>query len=181
MALVIFSMGFAGMASAQANLAAGCSSTVGYSTTSGVACNGSTTIPVGCTSVAGFSTTTGTPCNGLSYYANGGTQFPNGCNSTAGFSTVTGAPCNGASGVGPNGVTYYIAGCNSAFGYSAISGLACNTIMGTMPQVAGSGTTTPGLPTTGEGAQALFTAMMLVLSAGLVAYGVSKLVRAPQR
>ena len=48
-------------------LPAGCTSTSGFSPTTGVACNtggGAITLPAGCTSTSGFSATTGLACNG---------------------------------------------------------------------------------------------------------------------
>ncbi|MFA6301063.1 MAG: peptidoglycan-binding protein [Candidatus Paceibacterota bacterium] len=54
------------------NLPAGCTSTAGFSPTTGMPCNGTNpnptptplTLPAGCTSTAGFSPTTGMPCGG---------------------------------------------------------------------------------------------------------------------
>lgn len=43
---------------------AGCSSTSGYSTTTGMPCSGGTTLPAGCSSTAGYSSTTGAKCDG---------------------------------------------------------------------------------------------------------------------
>jgi len=47
------------------------------------------TYPAGCSSSTGFSTTTGLPCSG------GSTTFPAGCSSSVGFSSTTGLPCTG--------------------------------------------------------------------------------------
>ncbi len=43
---------------------AGCTSTSGYSTTTGQPCNSQGNLPAGCTSTAGYSPTTGAACNG---------------------------------------------------------------------------------------------------------------------
>jgi len=43
---------------------AGCSSTSGYSTTTGMSCAGSSSLPAGCSSTAGYSVTTGAKCDG---------------------------------------------------------------------------------------------------------------------
>jgi len=68
------------------------------------AVSGSTTVntgmPAGCTSSTGFSTTTGTPCSGTP----GTTVFPAGCVSSNGFSSTTGVACSSTStGVVSNG------------------------------------------------------------------------------
>ncbi len=47
--------------------------------------------PAGCTSSAGYSSTTGMPCTST------GSTLPAGCTSTAGYSTTTGASCSGGS------------------------------------------------------------------------------------
>src|SRR3990167_4000720 len=53
---------------------AGCTSTSGYSTTTGTKCDsGGSTLPAGCTSTSGYSTTTGTKCD------SGGSTLPAGC------------------------------------------------------------------------------------------------------
>ncbi len=59
---------------------AGCTSTAGYSTTTGQPCSGGSMVP-GCSSTAGYSSTTGQPCNGSS--SNGA------LNGTAGDITVS--------------------------------------------------------------------------------------------
>jgi len=43
---------------------AGCTSAVGYSTTTGLLCSGAVTYPAGCTSAVGYSPTTGLSCSG---------------------------------------------------------------------------------------------------------------------
>lgn len=52
------------------------------------------TVP-GCSSTSGFSSTTGAPCNSSTVMAG----VPAGCTTTAGFSTLTGQPCNSTTGV----------------------------------------------------------------------------------
>lgn len=42
---------------------AGCTSSAGYSSTTGMPCNSGSSYPAGCTSSVGYSTTTGMPCN----------------------------------------------------------------------------------------------------------------------
>ncbi|MBP9711430.1 MAG: hypothetical protein KBD55_00115 [Candidatus Pacebacteria bacterium] len=83
-------------ASAQtATFPSGCSSAMGYSVTTGLPCNGTSTATMGnlygCSSVLGYSVTNGAPCSGgsvaISYLA--------GCTSIYGYSTITAAPCNG--------------------------------------------------------------------------------------
>ena len=72
-----------------ANLPAGCTSTAGYSSTTGVSCSTSAgNLPAGCTSTFGYSSTTGASCS-----VSAG-NLPAGCTSTAGFSTTTGASCS---------------------------------------------------------------------------------------
>ena len=61
---------FGAMSKAKANAGgsmtypAGCTSSTGYSSTTGMPCNSTTTYPAGCTSAMGYSTTTGQPCSG---------------------------------------------------------------------------------------------------------------------
>lgn len=43
---------------------AGCTSSTGFSSTTGMPCSGGGSFPAGCTSTAGYSTTTGMPCSG---------------------------------------------------------------------------------------------------------------------
>lgn len=96
--LLVVGLGFmgAGVASAQtATFPAGCTSALGYSITTGLACNGTATATIGplpgCSTALGFSITTGAPCSGgpiaISFLA--------GCTSVFGYSTISGAPCNG--------------------------------------------------------------------------------------
>jgi hypothetical protein len=146
------------------------------------------------------------PCNGAAASANGATAFPLGCTSSFGFG-VNGVPCNGATTLGvAGGVTFNLPGCSSTLGYSSVSGLPCNTVAATstvngyilLPgcsstvgysRVTGQACnssvfiggindpSTPGLPSTGAGSEAPIAIALLVLSAGLVAYGVTNLVR----
>ncbi len=134
-------VGFGFSAQAQ-SYPSGCSSTAGYSTTSGASCNGATAIPAGCSSYTGFSTTTGNPCNGQTLTANGGTMVPLGCSTASGFSATTGASCGGVSGPNAYGGYYYPAGCSSTSGYSSISGMACNTVNSATVSTTAAGTYT---------------------------------------
>ncbi|MDD4439970.1 MAG: hypothetical protein PHS04_18350, partial [Tissierellia bacterium] len=54
----------AGTSTPVSNLPAGCTSTTGYSSTTGVACSTVSTLPTGCTSTTGFSPVTGQSCAG---------------------------------------------------------------------------------------------------------------------
>ena len=72
---------------------AGCTSAVGFSTTTGLSCSGAVTYPAGCTSAVGFSTTTGLSCSGV-------VSYPAGCTSAVGYSSTTGDPCSGTTTVG---------------------------------------------------------------------------------
>ncbi|MDQ3075870.1 MAG: peptidoglycan-binding protein [bacterium] len=75
-------------------LLSGCTSTQGYSTTTGLACNGSqTTTPTlpGCTSSSGYSSITGLACDGSQAI---NPALPSGCVSFQGYSTTTGLACN---------------------------------------------------------------------------------------
>ena len=92
----IFSLGlFAFNTNSVSAFVPGCSSTSGFSITTGKACDGSTppppTYPSGCSSTSGWSITTGRACDGSTR-----TQpiYPSGCFSTSGFSTTTGKACN---------------------------------------------------------------------------------------
>jgi len=86
------------------NLPAGCTSTTGYSSTTGVSCATPSGLPAGCTSTSGYSPTTGASC------ATGvvTTTLPAGCTSTSGYSPTTGVSC--ATGVSnqPVGLTGFI-------------------------------------------------------------------------
>jgi len=77
-----------GNAGNSANFPAGCTSTVGFSLTTGLPCNTpvSSGYPAGCTSSVGFSPTTGLSCATVSSY-------PAGCTSAVGYSPTTGASC----------------------------------------------------------------------------------------
>ncbi len=72
---------------------AGCTSAVGYSSTTGLLCAGeAVTYPAGCTSAVGFSPTTGLSCAGDAVEV---VTYPAGCTSAVGFSPTTGLSCAG--------------------------------------------------------------------------------------
>jgi hypothetical protein len=157
--VLILGVGFATHVNAQV---AGCTTAGGYNTSTGVSCNGMTTIPLGCSSTAGFSSSTGAPCNGGTTVSNGyngtvvGTNgYLNGCSSLGGYSATTGYPCNMA----VNGVIY-----NGSAGTVNL-GLPTGT------------TTTPSLPTTGAGAAALPTLLALIAAAVIAVIGARYTVR----
>lgn len=140
---------------------AGCMTTNGYNTTTGMPCSGTTAVPIGCLGTAGFSSATGTPCNGLSAAANsynGNTVdtngYLNGCLSTSGFSATTGYPCNMA----VNGIMY------------TGNGTTVNT--GVPPIITPPTTVNPGLPTTGAGQNALLNLGALLAAALVAAAGI---------
>ncbi|MFA4975494.1 MAG: peptidoglycan-binding domain-containing protein [Candidatus Paceibacterota bacterium] len=82
------------------NYPAGCSSAVGYSTTTGVKCDSvSTTYPAGCSSAVGYSTTTGVKCDSVV------ASYPAGCSSAVGYSSTTGTKCDGVVTTTPTGLT----------------------------------------------------------------------------
>jgi hypothetical protein len=54
---------------------------------------GSVSLPAGCLSTSGYSTTTGLPCT-----STGNTSLPAGCTSTAGYSPTTGTKCDSTTG-----------------------------------------------------------------------------------
>lgn len=198
-ALFVFSFGanFVPVANAQvSSFPAGCTSTIGTSTTSNLPCNGTsvatTSFFPGCNSILGFSTTTGLACNGGASSIAATTFFP-GCTSVMGFSTVTGRPCSGgvaltsnfigcSSTLGSSTVTglpcsgglvplSFLAGCSSIFGVSTINGLACNGTSSPVYDpglVLGVSDETPGLPVTGAGGNAS-TNMLLLLGSGVAA------------
>jgi collagen type VII alpha len=71
-------------------LPVGCSSTAGFSASTGLPCNSATvsTYPAGCTSNTGYSSTTGASCA-----TTVALTYPAGCTSAAGYSPTTGASC----------------------------------------------------------------------------------------
>jgi hypothetical protein len=99
LAIIIAGVGFVGISKANAQVASfpsGCASGLGYSVTTGNACNGNSSGYVGflpgCSSALGYSTVNGVPCSGgsvalVSYLA--------GCSSVYGYSTINGWACNG--------------------------------------------------------------------------------------
>ena len=128
-ALVVSGVAVLGSSAGAQSLPSGCSSTAGYSTTTGASCNNAVSIQSGCSSTAGFNTGTGAPCNGSTVSSNGGMPLPAGCASAAGISSVNSYSCNGATGLGVNsGIYYNLQGCNSTSGYSSVNGLPCNNI-----------------------------------------------------
>jgi hypothetical protein len=113
----------------------------------------------GCTSDLGYSVTNGSPCNGTAI----ATLNVPGCTTVLGYSITSGAPCDGASVAIP-----YLNGCTSVYGYSTLSGAACS---GTnLVQYDPTATTTPGLPVTGAGTNALVD-LTLLFSLAVVAVG----------
>jgi hypothetical protein len=81
----------------------------------------------GCSTVLGYSTTTGIPCSGVSTAI----YWLAGCTSTRGYSTATGMPCNGTSVV--TGTTPGLpttAGDSNAPVYIAILALSGLTLLG---------------------------------------------------
>jgi hypothetical protein len=130
---------------------------VGFTGTQIVHAQVAPNFPVGCTSNLGYSVTNGSPCNGTSY----ATMNISGCTTALGYSVTTGTPCDGSS-----VAIQYLAGCSSINGLSSISGVACD---GTSSGVA-TVVTTPGLPVTGAGANALVN-IALLFALAIVAIG----------
>lgn len=148
---IVLSVAFVGAGTTSAQVAsfpAGCSSALGYSITTGLACNGTATATIGplpgCSTALGFSITNGAPCSGgpiaISFLA--------GCSSIYGYSVITGAPCNGT------------------------------TVAVTDPNLAPPVVVVaPGLPTTGGGGNALNYMALLLISGSAAALGLTKLAR----
>ena len=134
--------------------------------------------PVGCTSSGGYSTVTNVPCDGASGVGpNGQTYYLSGCVSNiSGFSATTGLACNTVSTTSLQNGVVFIPGCFSTNGFSSITGQSC-LVGGTTTTTTGGGTINPGLPITGAGSDAPISALLLLASGGLVAYGVTQLVR----
>jgi hypothetical protein len=107
----------------------GCSSTQGYSPTTGVKCDSyvNTSLPAGCSSTLGYSPLTGTKCDS---YVN--TSLPAGCTSTLGYSPLTGVKCD-SGGVVPS----YPPGCTSNYGYSVTTGQSCGGGYSSVPIISG--------------------------------------------
>jgi len=146
---------------------AGCTTTAGYNTSTGMSCNGATTIPAGCSSTAGFSTSSGLPCNGNTATMNGyngvtagANGYLNGCTSLNGYSSTTGYACNAPI----NGIIY------------AGPAGTVNTGLPAGGYTPASGTTTPGLPTTGA-TNAVGTIALLLASALVSFYGIRYAIR----
>jgi hypothetical protein len=179
---------FTGISKASADVyPAGCSSTMGYSSSGGTPCNGTTSatlyptstttinspFPGGCTSALGYSITTGQPCNGTGTVTN---AFLPGCTTALGYSTTNGVPCSGGT-----TVLQYLAGCTAITGYSTINGAPCNgtgiaTPVVTVPIPVDPGTA-PGFPTTGAGGNSPINTLALIISGALSTLGVVYLVR----
>ena len=157
-----------------ASLPAGCTSTMGYSTTNGAPCNGTSTATVsymaGCSSTLGYSTTNGLPCNGTTTAS---INYIAGCTSAVGYSTIDGLPCNGTF----TATLSLPAGCSTIYGYSIVNGIPCNGTSTATPDPGTLTITTSGLPVTGAGGSAPLNAFLLLSSGILAAYGISRLVR----
>lgn len=128
--------------------------------------------PAGCTSGLGYSVTTGNPCTGTSTAI---TSFLPGCSSALGYSTTNGVPCSGGS-VAIN----FLAGCSSIYGYTTVNGMPCNgtavaSLQGVPPTYIPP--SSPGLPTTGLGGEALLNLLFLGSSALVAALGIMFLSR----
>ncbi len=117
----------------------------------------SVTFPYGCSSALGYSTTTSLPCSGTSVAIE--SPMP-GCMTAIGRSMTTGKPCSGSS-----VVLSYLAGCSSMYGYSTFTSRPCNGTSTVYLLLPG---TTPGLPRTGAGDNALGN-MLLLIASGLTA------------
>lgn len=120
----------------------------------------------GCTSALGYSVTTGAPCNGT---ATATMNIP-GCATALGYSLTTGIPCDGSS-----VAIQYLAGCSSVNGFSNISGSPCNGTNSIEPISVT--VTTPGLPVTGAGSNALVNMIVLASSAVVAIVGATYLVK----
>lgn len=174
-AAVILALGIFGAHTTKAQaLPAGCTTTNGYSTTTGGACSGTTTYAAGCTTGAGFSATTGAACNNATLSSNGyagsaGVNgYLNGCTSTNGFSTTNGLACTTAFNNVMIGSLLAPAGCFSASGYSTVSGQICNLYADI-----GNEEQTPGLPTTGAGGNAAQNIALMLLTGAIALFGLS--------
>jgi hypothetical protein len=158
---------------------AGCSSSMGYSVTTGIPCSESSVMqttpystavpPAGCSSALGYSVTNGAPCSGTSTVI---PRFLGGCSSALGYSTVNGVPCSGST-----TVLQWLKGCSSIYGYSTIDGMPCNGTLTVQNAPMTTIPTTPGLPTTGSGGNALLYTLTLALSAIFAIAGSVYLIR----
>jgi peptidoglycan hydrolase-like protein with peptidoglycan-binding domain len=96
----------------------------------------STGLPAGCSSTAGYSTTTGAPCSGTPST----TVFPAGCVSSVGYSSTTGQACSGTSTVvsgGPLSINQITAG--SGYSNTNVGVGASNTQVADLRIVTGAG------------------------------------------
>ncbi len=92
----------------------GCTSTVGYSATTGLSCAGAANLPAGCTSTVGYSPLTGIKCDSSSI-------LPPGCQPGYVFSVTTGRSCATNTKLPP--------GCTSLSGYSTTTGTKCDRVV----------------------------------------------------
>src|SRR3989344_1968141 len=117
------------------------------------------TFPSGCASGLGYSETTGLPCNGTSTATQ---RYMAGCENTAlGYSATTGLPCSG----GSVAIQWLSGCSSSTIGYSSITGEPCNGTDVATPVVIPSIGGAPGLPATGAGGYAMWNIILLSLSA----------------
>ena len=124
------------------------------------------TFPAGCSSGLGYNATTGQPCSGTSTAI---PKFMPGCTTALGYSSTTGLPCSGSS-----VAIEWLAGCTSKLGYSSVDGTPCNgTNVATFVVVPPS---SPGLPTTGFGGNALSNVILLLSFLTLAVAGATYLV-----
>jgi len=137
----------------------GCTSTSGYSATTGNACDGS--IPstvVGCSTTSGYSSVNGNACDGST--PTPAPTYPAGCTSTSGYSSTNGEPCGGTTSaptvtltVSPNNVAY---GGSSTLTWSSTNATSCTGYGGNIKGWSGQ----PNLSTSGSidtGAQGVTT------------------------
>jgi len=111
---------------------AGCTSSIGFSSITGLSCASVGTLPAGCTSSTGFSATTGLSCAGS-------VNVPAGCTSTTGFSVTTGQSCSGGvSTSGQEGTIVVSANPTPANGTNAYEGDSKDAIYGIKIKATGS-------------------------------------------
>lgn len=99
----------AAMTGGSVSYPAGCSSTTGFSTTTGMSCasTGNSTLPAGCTSTAGYSSTTGTKCDSTGSTPTTGGPLMGGAGSVDSYNLVSGI---GNEEVGENAEDIEVAG-----------------------------------------------------------------------
>ena len=155
---IMLVVGFAGINLAghkaqAADFPDGCSSALGYSTTTGSPCNGTINSPIigflpGCTSALGYSTTNGVACSGSSVAI----LMIAGCSNSMGYSTETGVACNGTA-------------------------VATPVVITPLPPTP---TPTPGLPLTGFGGNAQTNINSLLALGIIISLGALYFVRKPR-